>query len=90
MNHKHEDQLKRLSRIEGQVRGIRKMIEEGRYCIDIAAQIKAARSALTQVGLGVLELHLRTCVSDAIRSGREEQIEIKLGEVMSLLQSWEG
>ncbi len=89
MAHKHEAQLKRLSRIEGQVKGIRKMVEEGRYCIDIANQIKAARSALKQVGLGVLELHLRTCVSTAIRSKKQTAIDSKLGEVMSLLKSWE-
>ena len=89
MNHKHEDQLARLSRIEGQVRGIRKMIEEGRYCIDIAAQVKAARSALKQVGYNVLDMHLRTCVSEAVNSKKRKQSDKKISEVMNLLQSWE-
>lgn len=87
MTTKHEKQLQRLSRIEGQVRGIRKMIEEGRYCIEIANQIKAARSALKEVGLTVLDAHLRTCVTTAIQSRKKDRIEEKLGEVMSLLRS---
>lgn len=89
MDHKHEDQLARLSRIEGQIRGIRKMIEEGRYCIDIAVQVKAARSALKQVGCKVLDTHLRTCVSEAVSSGKKKLSDKKIGEVMELLQSWE-
>lgn len=89
MAHKHEEQMKRLSRIEGQVRGIRKMIEEGRYCIDIANQIKAARSALRQAGLSILDTHLHTCVSEAIRSRKKGQIDARIGEVMALLRSWE-
>ncbi len=88
MNPNHESQIKRLRRIEGQVAGIRKMVESGRYCVDIATQIKAARSALKQVGLSVLELHLRTCVSDAMCSKKEKRIDEKIREVVSLVESW--
>ncbi len=89
MHGKHEAQVKRLCRIEGQVRGIRKMVEEGRYCIDIATQIKAARSALKQAGLAVLDTHLRTCVADAMRSRSKKRMEVKIREIITLLQSWE-
>ncbi|MFH1723255.1 MAG: metal-sensitive transcriptional regulator [Elusimicrobiota bacterium] len=87
---KHESQIKRLNRIEGQVRGIRKMVEEGRYCIDVANQVKAVRSALKQVALSVLDTHLRTCVATAIRSRKKGEIDVKIGEVMGLVQSWDG
>lgn len=89
MANKHEAQLKRLNRIEGQVRGVRKMIEEGRYCVDVAQQIKAIRSALKEVGLSVLDGHLRTCVADAVRSRKQNQIDEKIGEVVTLVRSWE-
>lgn len=62
--------LKRLNRIEGQVRGIAKMIEEERYCVDILTQIAAVGSALDAVALGLLKAHTHGCVQDAIRSGK--------------------
>jgi len=61
--------LKKLNRVEGQVRGIQKMVSEDRYCIDILTQIQAARAALTQVGLAVLEGHSKGCVVNAIQHG---------------------
>ena len=64
---KHNDLLPRLRRIEGQVRGITRMVEERRYCIDILQQLTAARKALDQVSLKIMNGHINTCVSDAIR-----------------------
>jgi DNA-binding FrmR family transcriptional regulator len=64
---KHSRLLPRLRRIEGQVRGICRMVEERRYCIDILQQLTAARKALDQVALQVMNGHINTCVSDAIR-----------------------
>ena len=61
---------KRLRRIEGQVRGIEKMVDEERYCIDILTQIGAAMTALENVGLKVLDDHVNHCVADAMASGR--------------------
>lgn len=61
------DLLGRLRRIEGQVRGLQRMIEEDRYCIDVLTQVAAARSALARVGLTLLESHTRGCVAKAIR-----------------------
>ena len=67
-----EDYLKRLRRIEGQVRGISRMVEEDTYCIDVLTQISAATKALQAVSLGLLEDHMRHCVLHAAQSGDEE------------------
>ena len=64
---KHDDLLPRLRRIEGQVRGIARMVAERRYCIDIIQQLTAVRKALDQVSLKVMSGHINNCVSDAIR-----------------------
>lgn len=67
-----EDYLKRLGRIEGQVRGLQRMIEEDRYCIDILTQISAATKALQSVALGLLDDHLGSCVVQAAAAGGNE------------------
>jgi DNA-binding FrmR family transcriptional regulator len=64
---KHHDLLPRLRRIEGQIRGISRMVEERRYCIDIVQQLTAARRALDQVALKIMNGHINACVSEAIR-----------------------
>ncbi|MBI3324300.1 MAG: metal-sensitive transcriptional regulator [Candidatus Omnitrophica bacterium] len=72
------DTLKRLAKIEGQIKGLQRMVEEGRYCIDIIHQITAVRRALEQVALGVMRRHVDSCVSEAIRSknGQEKVTEL--------------
>ncbi|MBN1585953.1 MAG: metal-sensitive transcriptional regulator [Candidatus Omnitrophica bacterium] len=79
MAHQHPDHtahLKRLNRIEGQVRGIAKMVEDRRYCIEILDQISAAKSALDRVALDLMHTHIDHCVSDAIRgSGGQEMTQ---------------
>jgi len=64
-----EDYLKRLRRIEGQVRGLQKMVEDDRYCIDILTQVSAAAKALQAVALGLLDDHLGHCVAQAVAEG---------------------
>jgi DNA-binding FrmR family transcriptional regulator len=64
-----DDLLKRLRRIEGQVRGLQQMVEDGRYCIDVLTQISAATKALQSVAMGLLDDHLRHCVADAVAAG---------------------
>jgi CsoR family transcriptional regulator, copper-sensing transcriptional repressor len=64
--------LKRLNRVEGQVRGIARMIEEDRYCVDVLTQVAAVRSALDAMALQLLRNHAHGCVQGAIRSGRGE------------------
>ena len=73
-----DEHLRRLRRIEGQVRGLQKMIEEERYCIDILTQVSATTAALDGVALGVLEDHVRHCV----REGGDEKVD----ELMAALQ----
>ncbi|QGU05950.1 metal-sensitive transcriptional regulator [Corynebacterium hylobatis] len=63
--------LARLKRIEGQVRGIHRMVDEEQYCIDILTQVSAVNSALRNVALGLLDDHMRHCVRDAAQSGGE-------------------
>ena len=64
--------LNRLRRVEGQVRGLQRMVEDDTYCIDILTQVSAATRALETVALGLLDEHLRHCVTDAVRAGGEE------------------
>jgi len=71
--------VKRLHRIEGQVRGIERMVEDDRYCIDILTQISAATRALQAVSLSLLDEHLQHCVSDAIAKGGDDA-EAKIRE----------
>ena len=67
-----DDLLKRLRRIEGQVRGLHRMVEEDAYCIDVLTQVAAATRALQSVAVGLLDEHLRHCVTDAVASGGDE------------------
>lgn len=75
--------LNRLSRIEGQVRGLARMIEEDKYCIDILTQIAATRGALKNVGLKVLQSHVEGCVSSAIKKGDTESVVPELLETVN-------
>ncbi len=77
--------LQRLSRIEGQVRGIARMVEESRYCIDIVTQIAAVQAALRKVENGLLENHVNHCVEHAIASGNAEDQRQKVAELMEVL-----
>ncbi|MER6215105.1 metal-sensitive transcriptional regulator [Streptomyces sp. NPDC048387] len=67
-----DDLLKRLRRIEGQMRGLQRMVEEGTYCIDVLTQVSAATKALQSFGLTMMEDHLHSCVSDAIAEGGDQ------------------
>ena len=77
--------LKRLNRIEGQVRGLARMVEEDRYCIDIVTQIAAVRAALRRVEEHVLRDHIDHCVRHAIASGSKAEQEEKVAELMEVL-----
>jgi CsoR family transcriptional regulator, copper-sensing transcriptional repressor len=73
-----DDYLKRLRRIEGQVRGLQRMIDEDKYCIDVLTQISAASKALQSVALGLLEEHMAGCVVEAAKTGgREADLKVK-------------
>jgi len=76
---------KRLQRIEGQVRGLARMVEEDRYCIDIVTQISAVRAALRRVEEAVLRDHVAHCVEGAIASGNRADQRKKIAELMDVL-----
>ena len=75
--------LMRLRRMEGQVRGVQKMIEEGRYCVDIVTQLQAIAAAANKVSEQVLEGHIRGCVTDAIKEQRGDEAITELMTVLS-------
>lgn len=77
---------KRLNRIEGQVRGVSRMVEEGRYCIDILTQVRAAKAALGRFESEMLRGHLNHCIEDAIVSGDREEQRRKAAEIIALLE----
>lgn len=76
----------RLSRIEGQVRGLKRMVDDDRYCGDILDQIHSVQKALKAVGRAITRNHLETCVTDAIRSGDESAAQESYDEIMGLLE----
>jgi DNA-binding FrmR family transcriptional regulator len=76
----------RLSRIEGQVRGLKRMVDDDRYCGDILDQIHSVQQALKAVGRAITRNHLETCVTDAIRSGDESAAQESYDEIMGLLE----
>jgi DNA-binding FrmR family transcriptional regulator len=78
--------LKRLGRIEGQVRGIARMVEDDRYCIDVVTQISAVRAALERVEEEVLSDHVAHCVDHAIRSGDKREQRKKVAELMDVVR----
>ena len=78
--------IKRLHRIEGQVRGIEKMVDNDRYCIDILTQIAAVNTALESLALKILEEHVRHCVAGALASGDESDAQTKTEELIGAVQ----
>ncbi len=82
----HRNHLTRVNRIEGQIRGIKTMIEEEKYCVDILTQIKAARSALKSLELQILEGHAEHCLKGALSSGNEKAAKEKVAEILELIK----
>lgn len=83
---RHDENLNRLARVEGQVRGIQRMIREGEYCIDIITQIQAVQSALAALSRRVLGKHLEMCVADAVRSESKADTDQKLKELTTVMK----
>ena len=82
----HESNLVRVKRIEGQVRGIQRMIEQREYCIDIVTQIQAAQSALGAVARLVIEKHIDSCVTQALESQSKPELDTKIAELTKLMK----
>ena len=82
----YRDLMNRLSRIEGQVRGIRRMLEDDAYCIDILTQVSAANAALNSFSKTLLANHIRTCVAEDVREGHEEKLDELLKTLPKLMK----
>ena len=80
-----KSKLARLSRIEGQVRGVARMVEEERYCIDVLTQIRAVRAALDKVEQEILNDHLQHCVAHAFHAGSARERQTKIEELLEVL-----
>jgi DNA-binding FrmR family transcriptional regulator len=78
--------LKRLARAEGQVRGVARMVEDDRYCIDILTQLAAVDTALEGVALEILDDHVKHCVADALASGDQAEAETKIDELLAAVR----
>ncbi|PTX58922.1 DNA-binding FrmR family transcriptional regulator [Melghirimyces profundicolus] len=85
MQYDKDKLLNRLRRVEGQVRGVQKMVEEDRYCMDVLAQLAAIKSAANSIGLQILEGHAKSCMTEAIQSGEGEP---KIREMVEVLRSF--
>lgn len=85
-HHDHTQELKRLSRIKGQIEGVERMIIERRYCPDIVMQIKAARSALKSLEVSVIEGHMKSCVKSAVASKDNAVVQDKIEEILLMLK----
>jgi len=81
----YSDQLPSLNRIEGQIKGIKRMIEDRRYCVDILTQLKAVKAAIHKVEQDVLKTHMEHCLLHAVESENENDIQTKIDELMQLL-----
>lgn len=85
----HQANLPLVNRIAGQVSGIAKMIEDGRYCADILNQIRASRAALKTLEGQILERHLESCVAEAVSSGDAKKKSKKIAEIVSMIKRYE-
>jgi DNA-binding FrmR family transcriptional regulator len=84
-NPSHQSNISALKRIEGQVRGVQRMIEDRKYCIDILNQIHAIKGALGRVEEKILERHFQHCVTEAVRGSSEKEKKQKLDEILKLI-----
>lgn len=84
----HSGQIPRLNRIEGQIRGITKMIQDGRYCVDILTQIRSASSALAKVQENIFQGHLESCVRDSLSGDDAMDRQRKVDEILEILSKF--
>ena len=84
----HQDELERLRKIEGQVRGVQKMIQGGRYCVDILLLLSSIQGAIEKVENKILERHLQGCVTQAVQSGSGRERNVKFNEILDLISKF--
>lgn len=85
----HHQELSRLNRVIGQLEGIKRMIEEQRYCVDILSQLRAVRNAVKTIELDVLERHVLNCLNEVACHGSQELRQEKMDEIMGLLNKYD-
>jgi DNA-binding FrmR family transcriptional regulator len=85
----HKGEVSRINRAIGQLEAVKRMIDEGKYCVDIMSQLRAARNAIKTIELGVLETHMGACMADACCSKDEKLKSKRIGEIMELLKKYE-
>lgn len=86
----HSEQLPRLRRIEGQVGGVIRMVEEQRYCVDLLTQLRAVRAAVRRVEESILREHVEQCVVDAARRGRRAEQQARIDELLDVIARFSG
>ncbi len=82
----HKENIVSLKRIEGQVRGVQKMVEDRKYCVDILTQIQSIKGAISRVERDILQRHIENCVVNAIKGKSQKERQTKLDEIMKLLK----
>lgn len=88
-NPSHASQVSRINRAIGQLEAIKRMIDNGEYCVDIISQLRASRNAIKTIELGVLETHIASCMAQAC-SGKDDKLKAKrISEIMELLKKYE-
>ena len=85
----HHGELPKLNRIGGQIEGVKRMVEEGRYCPDILIQLRAIRAAVRRVEADILETHLQSCVAGAISGGDADEAAQKIAELKDLFKRYD-
>ena len=85
----HQSEIGKLNRVAGQVEGIKRMIEDNRYCPEILAQLKAVRSAIRTIEANILESHLQHCVTDALAEGDKNKAHEKIDEIKDLFKRYD-
>lgn len=84
----HISELGKLNRVIGQLEGVKKMVEENRYCVEILQQLKAARSAIKNIEQNVLKKHMQMCLLKAAKSQNEEEILTKIEELQNIIKNY--
>lgn len=87
MNHNHQDNIQRLKTIEGHIRGIQRMLEEDKYCIDIIRQIQAVQAALNKVSAKILDGHLNTCLLTVVQGDDPAERQRVLNEITEVFDA---
>jgi DNA-binding FrmR family transcriptional regulator len=82
----HSKEIGRINRAVGQLEGIKKMISDGRYCVDILHQVKAAKSAIKSIEANILATHLESCIKDAFESKNQADIDMRINEIKDVFK----